>query len=180
MLFSFTKGKDTNSLQKMGFITEHYIKFPGVLPSPVRICDVAACFIRIGSCAGMEAVEAITERNPLTIKARHFSYGDKEYDAATDMDEVTGIYREVFCQKPWVAFFRQGRLLYDSSFSFFFFFGFGFGAGSSSQVALMNFAIRSRSSKSSTTKCGFAPGYGGSSSQPGQISAPAAVFFTKN
>lgn len=43
VLFSYTKGKDTNSLKKMGFITAHYVRFPGVGYDIYHLQELAAC-----------------------------------------------------------------------------------------------------------------------------------------
>lgn len=124
LLFAATSGKDANSLKKMGFITPHYVKFPGVHPLMARLEDLVACFYtkkflckdggydkafvaysRDGNMAflnsdfkekdAQEVIEAIASRNPAVITHHHFLYEGKEYDAAQGMDEVIALYNTV-------------------------------------------------------------------------------------
>ena len=44
VLFALDKGKDTNSLKRIGFITRNYIKFPGLSSCVFRLDDMVACF----------------------------------------------------------------------------------------------------------------------------------------
>lgn len=124
ILFSFEKQKDTNSLKKMGFITKHYIKMPGIGTSMARIEDMVACFYTnkfrcqdggydkafmaysndkkmtflntsIKEKDAVEIVQVIVKRNPSIIHDHHFMYENKEYDAARDMDEVIALHNQV-------------------------------------------------------------------------------------
>lgn len=124
ILFSFEKQKDTNGLKKMGFITKHYIKMPGVEPSMARMEDLVACFYTnkfrcqdggydrafvaysndkkmafintsIKEKDAVEIVQAVVKRNPSVIHDHHFMYENKEYDAARDMDEVIALHNQV-------------------------------------------------------------------------------------
>lgn len=124
VLLSFEKGKDANSLKKMGFITKNYLKLPGVIPSMARLDDVVACFFTkkflckdggydkafiayskdekmaymntgVSEKDGVEMAEAIAKRNPEIIKYHHFTYQDKEYDAVRNMDEVIRLHSQV-------------------------------------------------------------------------------------
>jgi len=128
LLFSMDKGKDTNSLKKMGFITRTYIKFPGVNTYVFRLDDMVACFytkkylcddggydrafvaypvngewgILLKSPpekASLEIVEAIAKRNPKVITDHHFSYEGKEYDAVRGLDEVIALHKRVYARK---------------------------------------------------------------------------------
>lgn len=125
LLFSLDKGKDTNSLKKMGFITKTYIKFPGVNTFVFRLDDMVACFYtKKYLCqdggydrafvayplnsewgilqtsppekASLEIVKVIAERNPKVITEHHFSYEGKEYDAVRGLDEVIALHKRVF------------------------------------------------------------------------------------
>ncbi len=125
LLFSLDKGKDTNSLKKMGFITRTYIKFPGVNTFVFRLDDMVACFYtKKYLCqdggydrafvayplnsewgilqtsppekASLEIVKAIAERNPKVITEHHFSFEGKEYDAVRGLDEVIALHKRVF------------------------------------------------------------------------------------
>lgn len=124
LFFASARGKDTNSLKKMGFITPHYVKFPGVHPSMARLEDLVACFYTkkflckdggydkafvaysrdknmsfltsdIKEKDAQEIVEMIASRNPAVITHHHFLYEGKEYDAAQGMDEVIALYNTV-------------------------------------------------------------------------------------
>lgn len=125
LFFSFDKGKDTNSLKKMGFITKTYIKFPGVNTYVFKLDDMVACFytkkylcqdggydrafiayplnsewgIYLNSPpekASLEIVTAVSERNPKVITDHHFSYEGKEYDAVRGLDEVIALHKRVY------------------------------------------------------------------------------------
>ncbi len=127
LFFSFWKGKDTNSLKKMGFITRTYIKFPGVNTYVFRLDDMVACFYTkkylcedggydkafvayplnsewgvllrdVSEKTGLEIVKAIAERNPKVITEHHFSYEGKEYDAVRGLDEVIALHRRVYAR----------------------------------------------------------------------------------
>ncbi len=127
LLFSFEKGKDTNSLKKMGFITKTYIKFPGVNTYVFRLDDMVACFYtKKFLCddggydrafvayplnsewgilmreppekASLEIVKAIAERNPKVITDHHFSYEGKEYDAVRGLDDVIALHKRVYAR----------------------------------------------------------------------------------
>lgn len=125
VFFSLDKGKDTNSLKKMGFITTNYIKFPGVKPCVFRFDDMVACFYtekylcQDGGYdraliaypldsewgfmyksppkkASLEIVKAMGERNPKIITEHHFAYEGKEYDAVRGMDDVIALHKQVY------------------------------------------------------------------------------------
>jgi len=127
LFFSFWKGKDTNSLKKMGFVTRTYIKFPGVNTYVFRLDDMVACFYTkkylcedggydkafvayplnsewgvllrdVSEKTGTEIVKAIAERNPKIITEHHFSYEGKEYDAVRGLDEVIALHRRVYAR----------------------------------------------------------------------------------
>lgn len=124
VLLALEKGKDNNSRKKMGFITAHYIKFPGVAPYLFRLQDLAACFytkkflcqdggydyalvaygmdetkaylaINYNEKACLEIVEAVEAHNPLVITAHHFAYEGKEYDAVRGMKDVICLQKQV-------------------------------------------------------------------------------------
>lgn len=125
VLLAFYKGKDTNSLKRMGFITANYIKLPAVKPFIYRLDDMVACFYtkkllcRDGGYddaliaypldaeqgfaiteppekASLEIVKAVKERNPKVITDHHFAYEGKEYDAAAEMDQVIELHKRVY------------------------------------------------------------------------------------
>ncbi len=125
LFFSFDKGKDTNSLKKMGFITKTYIKFPGVNTYVFRLDDMVASFYTKkylcddggydrafvayplnsewgilmrdpSEKASLEIVKAIAERNPKVITEHHFSYEGKEYDAVRGLDEVIALHKRFY------------------------------------------------------------------------------------
>lgn len=124
LFFAATSAKDTNSLKRMGFITPHYIKFPGVYPYITRLEDLVACFYTkkylckdggydkafvaysrdknmefltsdIKEAAAQEIVEMIAKRHPAVVTHHHFLYQGKEYDAAREMDKVIELYNIV-------------------------------------------------------------------------------------
>lgn len=125
VLFALEKGKDSNSLKKMGFITANYIKFPGVRPCIFRMDSMVACLYtkkllcRDGGYdraliayamdedggyvytsppekASLEIVRAVRERNPKIIADHHFVYEGKEYDAVGGIDEVIALHKRVY------------------------------------------------------------------------------------
>lgn len=125
VLFSFDKGKDSNSLKKMGFITANYIKFPGVKPFLIRLDDLVACFYtkkmlcRDGGYdrgfiaypvagewsfvmdsppekASLEIVKLVAKHNPKVITDHFFAYEGKEYDAFGGMEEVIELHKRVY------------------------------------------------------------------------------------
>lgn len=125
VLFSLDKGKDTNSLKTMGFITANYIKFPGSSPCVFRLEDMVACFYTkkrlcddggynralvaypvVGELgfmadsppekASLEIVKVVAEHNPKIITDHFFSYEGKEYDAMRGMDEVIALHKRVY------------------------------------------------------------------------------------
>lgn len=125
VLFSFDKGKDSNSLKKMGFITANYIKFPGINPFLLRLDDLVACFYtkkmlcRDGGYdhgfiaypvegewtfvmdsppekASLEIVKLVKEHNPKVITDHFFAYEGKEYDAFGGMEEVIELHKRVY------------------------------------------------------------------------------------
>ncbi len=125
VLFSLEKGKDTNSLKKMGFITTNYIKFPGLKPCVFRLDDMVACFYtekylcQDGGYdralvayplngewgfmqdsppkkASLEIVKAIGERNPKIITDHHFMYEGVQYDAVRGLDQVIALHKRVY------------------------------------------------------------------------------------
>lgn len=124
VLFAMEKGKDSNSRKKMGFITAHYIKFPGAAPCLFRLQDLAVCFytkkflcqdggydyalvayaldetraylaINYNEKACLEIVETVEAHNPLVITAHHFTYEGKKYDAVRDMEDVIRLQKQV-------------------------------------------------------------------------------------
>lgn len=124
VLFSLEKGKDSNSLKKMGFITAHYIRFPGISPCLYRISNLTACFytkslpfredghdhalvaygmdenrvytaISYNEKAGQEIVEAVEARNPLVITAHRFAYEGKKYDAVQGVGDVIRLQKQI-------------------------------------------------------------------------------------
>lgn len=124
LFFAATSGKDANSLKKMGFVTSHYVKFPGVNPVMTRLEDLVACFYtkkylckdggydkafvaysRDKNMAFLDSdfkensaqgvVEMLAQRNPAMVTHHHFLYQGKEYDAARGMDEVIALYNTV-------------------------------------------------------------------------------------
>lgn len=124
LLLSFSKGKDSNSLKKMGFITAHYVKFPGVSPWIFRLNELVACFYTkqflcqdggqmdafiaygtdekrmymlydLNEKAAREVVDAVASRNPMVITDHHFMYEGKEYDAVRGMKDVICLYQQV-------------------------------------------------------------------------------------
>lgn len=129
LLFSAVKGKDTNSLKKMGIITDHYVKFPGIMPYIVRQEDLVAFFytkkyqcddggfdkalVAYGTnseyCyvareegsekANLEIVQAIASRNPMVITDHHFAYEGKEYDAVRGLEEVIALHKRIRAQQ---------------------------------------------------------------------------------
>lgn len=125
VLFALEKGKSTNNLKKMGFITSNYIKFPGIGFYIVPLQDLVACFytkkylcqdggydralIAYGcnddrawyynsppEKASLEIVEAIEAHNPLIITDHHFAYEGKEYDAVRRPEEVIALHRRMY------------------------------------------------------------------------------------
>lgn len=125
VLFSLDKGKDTNSLKRIGFITRNYIKFPGLSSCVFRLDDMVACFYtKKYLCqdggydralvayplngeygflqdsppekASLEIVKLIGERNPKIITEHHFAYEGKEYDAVRGLDEVIALHKRVY------------------------------------------------------------------------------------
>ena len=125
LLLSMDKGKDTNSLKQMGFLTDSYIKFPSLGPCVFRLEDLVACFytkkylcqdggydsaliayITEGELgfmqrnppekASLAIVKAIRERNPRVISDHFFSYEGKEYDAVKNPEEVIQLHKQVY------------------------------------------------------------------------------------
>jgi len=125
LFFAFDKGKDTNSLKKMGFVTKTFIKFPGVNTYVFRLDDMVACFYtkkylcddggydrafvayplnsewgvllrNPSEKACLEIVKAISERNPKIITDHHFAYEGKEYDAVRGLDDVIALHKRVY------------------------------------------------------------------------------------
>ena len=129
LLFSVDKGKDTNSLKKMGIITNHYVKFPGIMPYIVRQEDLVAFFytkkyqcddggydkalVAYGTnseyCyvarengsekANLEIVQAIAARNPMVITDHHFAYEGKTYDAVRGIEDVIALHKRIRAQQ---------------------------------------------------------------------------------
>lgn len=125
LLFSLDKGKDDNSLKRMGFITANYVKFPGPKPCIFRLEDIVTClYTKKMLCAdggydrallaygldgeyaylytsppekaSLEIVKAIGERNPRIITDHHFAYEGKEYDAVQDVNGVIALHKRVY------------------------------------------------------------------------------------
>ena len=125
VLMSFEKSKSTNSLKKMGFITSHYLKFPGPNQALFPLQNMVACFytkkylcqdggydsaliayITEGELgfmqrnppekASLAIVKAIRERNPRVISDHFFSYEGKEYDAVKNPEEVIRLHKQVY------------------------------------------------------------------------------------
>lgn len=128
ILFAFEKGRNSNSLKKMGFITSHYIKFPGVVPYLARLDDMVACFytrkflckdggydrafvaysrdqkmsfaeISPNEKAALEIVETILQYDPMIFHDHHFQYNGRAYDAARDMDEVIRLHDQIRAER---------------------------------------------------------------------------------
>lgn len=124
VLISFDKDKDNNSLKKMGFITAHYVRFPGVSSLILPLQDMVACFYTKKYLCGdggydhafmaystdvdhmyffrnppekasMEIADAIEAHNPMIIKEHHFTYEGKEYDAIEGADEVIALHKRL-------------------------------------------------------------------------------------
>lgn len=124
VLMAMDNAKDTNSLKKMGFITAHYVKFPGIDPSIFPLQEMVACFytkrylcqdggydralIAYASDGdlvyyynsppekeSLEIVSALETHNPLIITDHHFTYEGKEYDAVRESDEVIALSRRM-------------------------------------------------------------------------------------
>lgn len=125
VLLSMDKDKDTNSLKRMGFITEHYVKFPSIDPCIFRLEDLVACLYTkkylcqdggydralVAYIADRELgflhrnppekpslaiVKAIGERNPRVITDHFFTYEGKEYDAVRKPEEVILLHKRVY------------------------------------------------------------------------------------
>lgn len=125
LLFSLDKGKDDNSLKRMGFITANYVKFPGPKPCIFRLEDIVTClYTKKMLCAdggydrallaygldgeyaylytsppekaSLEIVKAIGERNPRIITDHHFAYEGKEYDGVQDVNGVIALHKRVY------------------------------------------------------------------------------------
>ena len=129
VLFSVDRSKSTNSLKKMGIITNHYVKFPGIIPYIVRQEDLVAFFytkkyqcddggydralVAYGTnsefCyverengsekANLEIVQAVKDRNPMVITDHHFAYEGKTYDAVRGLDDVIALHKRVRAQQ---------------------------------------------------------------------------------
>lgn len=128
VLYALDKGKDTNSLKKMGFITSNYIRFPGSAPYLQRLTDMVACFYtKKYLCddggydraliaystdgenvfcyrnppekASLEIVEAVEARNPMVITEHHFTYEGKEYDGVRGCDEVIAFHKRIRAER---------------------------------------------------------------------------------
>lgn len=124
LLFSDSSSKNSNALQKMGFITPHYVRFPGVKPHMTRLEDLVACFYTkkflcgdggydkafvaysrdkkmeygmtdMKERAAQEIVELIAARHPAVITSHHFQYQGRQYDAVRGQDEVIALYNMV-------------------------------------------------------------------------------------
>ena len=124
VLISFEKSKSTNSLKKMGFITSHYLKFPGPNQALFPLQNMVACFYTkkylcqdggydralvaytddgdLGVLykdppekACLEMIDAIAAHNPLIITDHHFSYEGREYDAVRQPEEVISLHRRM-------------------------------------------------------------------------------------
>lgn len=125
ILLSMDKGKDTNSLKRMGFITANYVKFPSIGPCVFRLEDLVACLYTkkylcqdggydralVAYVANQELgflqrdpaekpslaiVNAIKERNPRIITDHFFTYEGKEYDAVREPEEVIRLHKRVY------------------------------------------------------------------------------------
>lgn len=125
ILFALDKGKDTNSLKQVGFVTKNYIKFPGLNSCVFRLDDMVACFYtKKFLCddggydtalvayplsndygflqrnppekASVEIVNAISKRNPKIITDHHFAYEGKQYDAVKGLDDVIALHKRVY------------------------------------------------------------------------------------
>ncbi len=128
VLFALDKGKDTNSLKRMGFITANYIRFPGSAPYLQRLTDMVACFYtKKYLCddggydralvaystdgenvflyrdspekASLEIVQAIEAHNPMVITDHHFTYEGKEYDGVRGCDEVIALHKRIRAER---------------------------------------------------------------------------------
>ncbi len=125
ILFSLDKGKDTNSLKRMGFITANFVKFPGPKPCIFRLQDVVAClYTKKMLCAdggydraliaygidgvwaflytsppekaSLEIVNLLKGHNPRIITDHHFVYEDREYDTVQEVEEVIALHKRVY------------------------------------------------------------------------------------
>lgn len=125
ILLSMDKGKDTNSLKGMGFITAHYVKLPSLSPFVFRLEDMVAClYTKKFLCqdggydralvaytmdedraylnrnppekVSLAIVKAIGERNPRIITDHFFTYEGKEYDAVRKPEEVVRLHQQVY------------------------------------------------------------------------------------
>ncbi len=128
ILFALEKGKDNSSLKKMGFITDHYIRFAGIHPALARLEDLVACFYTKkflckdggydkaliaysrdqklsvmftgpNEKAAQEIVDIIVKCNPMVISHHHFQYGDRTYDAVKDMEEVIQLHDQIRAER---------------------------------------------------------------------------------
>ncbi len=125
ILLAMDKGKDTNSLKRMGFITDHYVRFPAIGPCVFRLEDVVACFYtKKYLCqdggydtalvayfvdgdtgilhrnppekASIAIVKAIGERNPRIITDHFFTYEGEAYDAVKEPEKVVQLHKRVY------------------------------------------------------------------------------------
>lgn len=124
VLLAMERGKNANNLKRMGFITSHYVKFPGLSPCIFPLQEMVACFytkkylcqdggydralIAYASDgdlvyyynsppekASLELVEAVEAHNPLVITEHHFTYEGKEYDAVRNPEEVVALHQRI-------------------------------------------------------------------------------------
>lgn len=125
VLLSMDKGKDTNSLKRMGFITANYVKFPSMDPCVFRLEDMVAClYTKKYLCqdggydralvayiadrdlgflqrnppeeASLDIVKAIAEHNPRIVTDHFFTYEGKDYDAVRKPEEVVELHKRLY------------------------------------------------------------------------------------
>ena len=93
------KGKDTNSLKQMGFLTDNYIKFPSLGPCVFRLEDLVACFYTkkyLCQDGGYDSALIAYITDPRVISDHFFSYEGKEYDAVKNPEEVIQLHKQVY------------------------------------------------------------------------------------
>lgn len=125
VLLSLEKGKSMR-LKQAGFLTEHYVKFPGIYPNLFKVDELIACFftkkfvtpdggyndaliaysyrtvpegcrvLTDAEKACQEIVELIASRNPRVIVGHHFSVEGKKYDAVRQIPEVAELHKNMY------------------------------------------------------------------------------------
>ncbi|MCI8455016.1 MAG: hypothetical protein HFE84_10450 [Lachnospiraceae bacterium] len=124
VLLAFEKGMDSSSLKKMGFLTEHYLKMPGIAPYLYRMEDMVACFYTdqfVGedgkdTCAFVaystdkttpyiqisakqepseEIVKTLERCNPMLITTHFFACEGRRFDAVKSFEEVIDLHNQI-------------------------------------------------------------------------------------